>query len=68
MTISGQILVSRTADASRRSIENVPVYAGTTRTCVSTCARGAGIHRTFCVHTEAFCVHTEAFCVHTEAF
>ena len=25
-------------------IQNVPVYAGTTRTCFSTCARGAGIH------------------------
>ena len=24
--------------------KNVPVYAGTTRTCVSTCARGAGTH------------------------
>ena len=26
------------------SIQNVSVYAGTTRTCVSTCARGAGTH------------------------
>ena len=25
-------------------IQNVPVYAGTMRTCVSTCARGAGAH------------------------
>ena len=25
-------------------IQNVPVYAGTTRTCVSTSARGAGTH------------------------
>ena len=25
-------------------IQNVPVFAGTTRTCVSTCARGAGAH------------------------
>ena len=25
-------------------IQNVPVYAGTTRTCVSTCARGASTH------------------------
>ena len=25
-------------------IQNVPVYAGTTRTCVETCARGAGTH------------------------
>ena len=29
---------------SRVYIQNVPVYAGTTRTCVSTCARGAGTH------------------------
>ena len=25
-------------------VQNVPVYAGTTRTCVETCARGAGTH------------------------
>ena len=25
-------------------IQNVAVYAGTTRTCVETCARGAGTH------------------------
>ena len=25
-------------------IQNVSVYAGTTRTCVETCARGAGTH------------------------
>ena len=30
--------------AHRVYIQNVTVYAGTTRTCVSTCARGAGIH------------------------
>ena len=30
--------------ALRVYIYNVPVFAGTTRTCVSTCARGAGIH------------------------
>ena len=28
----------------RVCIQNVPVYANTTRTCVSTCARGAGTH------------------------
>ena len=28
----------------RVHIQNVPVYAGTTRTCVSTCTRGAGTH------------------------
>ena len=28
----------------RVCIQNVPVYAGNTRTCFSTCARGAGIH------------------------
>ena len=32
-----------------------PVYASTTRTCVSTCARGAGIHGDVLnVHTETF--------------
>ena len=30
--------------ASVLYIQNVPVYAGTTRTCVETCARGAGTH------------------------
>ena len=25
-------------------VQNVPVYASTTRTCVETCARGAGTH------------------------
>ena len=30
---------------SRVYIQNVSVYAGTTRTCVSTCARGAGTHQ-----------------------
>ena len=33
-------------------IQNVPVSTGTTRTCVSTCARGAGTHGDFLnVHT-----------------
>ena len=48
ITLCGQILVSRTDDdpppPRRVSIQNVPVYAGTTRKCVSTCARGAGTH------------------------
>ena len=36
-------------------VQNVPVFAGTTRTCVSTCARGAGTHEDFLnVHMEAF--------------
>ena len=36
-------------------VQNVPVYAGTTRACVSTCARGAGTHGDVLnVHTEAF--------------
>ena len=36
-------------------IQNVPVSTGTTRTCVSTCARGAG------THGDALNVHTQAF-------
>ena len=36
-------------------IQNVSVYAGTTRTCVETCARGAGTHGDVRnVHKEAF--------------
>ena len=36
-------------------IQNVPVYADTTLTCVSTCARGAGIHGDVLnVHTGTF--------------
>ena len=32
-----------------------PMYAGNTRTCVSTCARGAGTHREFeCTHGKRF--------------
>ena len=34
----------KTWKKNRVCIQNVPVYAGTTRTCVSTCARGAGTH------------------------
>ena len=38
--------------AHRVYIYNVTVYAGTTRTCVSTCARDAGTHGdVFNVHT-----------------
>ena len=45
----------------RVSIQYVLVDAGTTRTCVSTCARGAGTHGyVLNVHTEAFLnPHTE---------
>ena len=32
------------AENLRVDIQNVPVYAGNTRTCFLTCARGAGIH------------------------
>ena len=36
-------------------IRNAPVYAGNTRTCFSTCVRGAGIHGDVLnLHTEAF--------------
>ena len=36
-------------------VQNVPVYAGTTRTCVSTCGRGAGTHGDVLnVHTGTF--------------
>ena len=39
----------------RVHIQTVPVYAGTTRTRVPTCARGAGTHGDVLnVHTEAF--------------
>ena len=42
-------------NALRVSIENVPVYAGNTRTSFSTCAGVAGIHGDVLnVHTEAF--------------
>ena len=40
-------------------IQNVPEYAGTTRSCVETCARGAGTHRDVLnVHTGTFGIHT----------
>ena len=36
-------------------VQNVPLYTSTTRTCVSTCARGAGTHGDVLnVHTVAF--------------
>ena len=48
--------------ASRMSVQNVPVYAGITRTCVSTCARGAGTHGDVLnVHTGTFWVDTREF-------
>ena len=50
-------------------IQNVLVCAGTTRTCVSTCARGAGTHRDVSnVHTVAFWIYTRVFLDgHTES-
>ena len=51
----------------REYVQNVPVCTGTTRTCVSTCARGAGTHGDVLnVHTEAFWVDTRShrqFCL-----
>ena len=42
-------------NAPRAYVQNVPVYADTTRTCVSTCARVAGIHGdVLTVQTDAF--------------
>ena len=36
-------------------VQNVSVFTGTTRTCFSTCARGAGTHGDVLnVHTQAF--------------
>ena len=76
ITKCGQILVSRTYDdpsffppPPRVSIQDasvyiqhVPVYAGTTRTCSNTCARGAGTHGDVLnVHTEAFWMDTRGF-------
>ena len=40
-------------------IQNVSVFAGTTCTCVETCARGAGTHgEVLSVHTGRFWIHT----------
>ena len=74
MTIRGQILVSSTDDdppvhpcvESKRPrvyIQNVPVCTGTTRTCVTTCGRGAGIHGDVLnAHTEGVLyIHTRFF-------
>ena len=52
--------------------QNVPVYAGTPCTCVSTCARGAGTHGyVLNAHTEAFSnPHTDSrrqFCLPRKA-
>ena len=49
ITLRGQILVTRTDDdlpspSLRVYVQNVTVGTGTTPTCVSTCARGAGTH------------------------
>ena len=57
ITLCGQILVSTTDDdlpppprrvstqkRARVYVENVPVCTSTTRTCVTTCGRGAGTH------------------------
>ena len=39
----------------RVSIQNVSVFTGTTRTCVTTCGRGAGTHGDVLnLHTEVF--------------
>ena len=43
----------------RVSVQNVPVYAGTTRTCVSTCARSA------CTHGDVLDGHTPHTTYHT---
>ena len=74
ITLCGQILVSRTDDdpppprrvsISKRArvyVQNVPVCTGTTRTCVSTCARGAGTHGDVLnVHTGTFWMDTRGF-------
>ena len=47
-------------NALRVCIQNVPLYAGTTSTCVSTCARGAGTHGDVLnLHTEGVLhIHT----------
>ena len=43
----------------RELIQNVPVCTGTTRTCVSTCGRGAGTHGDVLnLHTEVFWTDT----------
>ena len=79
ITLCGQILVSRTDDetphptrrvsiqnAPRVHFKNVPVCTGTTRTCVSTCARGAGTHgHVLSGHTEFSRCHTTHTTPHT---
>ena len=47
----------------RVQVQNVPVCTGTTRTCVTTCARGAGTHGDVLnLHTEVFGDgHTESY-------
>ena len=75
LTLIGQILVSRTdadipappprvsiQDASVCPFNTSSVYAGTTRTCFYTCARGAGSHGDVLnVHTEASWMDTGVF-------
>ena len=55
--------------APRVYIQNVPVNAGTTRTCVSTCVRGASMHGDVieCTHGDVFSVthHTTPHAHHT---
>ena len=52
--------------ALRVSVRNVPVYAGTTRTCWKACARVAGIHGdVLSVHTEVFSVPHNTAHTHT---
>ena len=49
-------------NAPRLYIQNVPVCTGTTRTCVSTCARDAGTHGDVLnVHTGAFWMDSQRF-------
>ena len=73
ITLRGQIWASRTDDdfpcppyvhskRPRVYIQNVPVCTGTTRTCVSTCARGAGTHGDILnAHTGTFWTDTLGF-------
>ena len=73
ITLCGQILVSRTDDdrpsppcvhskRARVYVQNVPVCTGTTRTCVSTCARGVGTYgEVLNLHTGTFSVDTRGF-------
>ena len=58
--------VCDTLKKPRVSVQNVPVCTGTTRTCVSTCARGAGTHAdVLSGHTGFFSVYTTHAHTHT---